>query len=124
MTKTAARRTTLTEMAVEVLTTADGRAKTALSHAHAAAWRAARTGEAPTIEVGTAVPPLRPSRPERPELLDPREVPKRKPGSPAGRIALLHAVAHIELNAVDLHWDIIIRLKCLDSSSAALTQSS
>ena len=27
----------------------------------------------------------------------------------AGRIALLHAVAHIELNAVDLHWDIIAR---------------
>ncbi|HBU13450.1 MAG TPA: DUF455 domain-containing protein, partial [Gemmobacter sp.] len=31
------------------------------------------------------------------------------PGSPAGRIALLHAVADIELNAVDLHWDIIAR---------------
>ncbi|MCA3547650.1 MAG: DUF455 domain-containing protein, partial [Rhodobacter sp.] len=29
-------------MAVEVLTTADGRAKTALGHRHAAAWRAAR----------------------------------------------------------------------------------
>ena len=61
------------------------------------------------IPIGTAVPPLRPSRPARPELLDPREVPKRKPGSPQGRIALLHAVAHIELNAVDLHWDIIAR---------------
>jgi len=38
-----------------------------------------------------------------------RDVPKRKPGSPAGRIVLLHAVAHIELNAVDLDWDIIAR---------------
>jgi uncharacterized ferritin-like protein (DUF455 family) len=36
-------------------------------------------------------------------------VPHRKPGTPEGRIALLHAVAHIELNAVDLHWDIIPR---------------
>ena len=36
-------------------------------------------------------------------------MPKRKPGSPQGRIALLHAVAHIELNAVDLHWDLIAR---------------
>jgi uncharacterized ferritin-like protein (DUF455 family) len=36
-------------------------------------------------------------------------VPRRRPGSPAGRIALLHAVAHIELNAVDLHWDVIAR---------------
>ena len=33
---------TLAEMAVEVLSTADGRAKTALSHAHAARWRQAR----------------------------------------------------------------------------------
>ena len=31
------------------------------------------------------------------------------PAPPDGRIALLHAVAHIELNAVDLHWDIIAR---------------
>jgi len=30
-----------------------------------------------------------------------------KPGSKEGRNALLHAVAHIELNAVDLHWDLI-----------------
>ena len=99
---------TLSEMAVEVLTTADGRAKTALSHAHASAWRAAREAGAP-IPLGEAAPPLRPARPDAPELLDPRDVPKRKPGSEKGRIALLHAVAHIELNAVDLHWDIIAR---------------
>ncbi len=98
----------LAEMAVEVLTTADGRAKTALSHAHAARWRAARAAGAP-LAVGQANPPQRPARPEKPDLLDPREVPRRRPGSPLGRIALLHAVAHIELNAVDLHWDIIAR---------------
>jgi uncharacterized ferritin-like protein (DUF455 family) len=99
---------TLAEMAVEVLTTADGRAKTALSHAHAARWRTARAAGAP-LAVGQASPPQRPARPEKPDLLDPREVPRRRPGSPLGRIALLHAVAHIELNAVDLHWDIIVR---------------
>ena len=95
----------LTEMAVEVLTTADGRRKTALSRAHAACWFDANG----SIPIGTADPPLFPARPEKPELLDPRDVPKRKPGSPEGRIALLHAVAHIELNAVDLHWDLIAR---------------
>jgi uncharacterized ferritin-like protein (DUF455 family) len=99
----------LAEMATEVLTTADGRQKTTLSRQHAARWFAYRRGEAGEIPVGTANPPLRPARPEKPELLDPRDVPKRKPGSEAGRIALLHAVAHIELNAVDLHWDIIAR---------------
>ncbi|WP_170325543.1 ferritin-like domain-containing protein [Ruegeria arenilitoris] len=96
-------------MATEVLTTADGREKTALSKRHASAWFASRKGEAPAMEIGTASPPLQPARPDRPELLSPREVPKRKPGTEAGRIALLHAVAHIELNAVDLHWDIIAR---------------
>jgi uncharacterized ferritin-like protein (DUF455 family) len=99
---------TLAEMAVEVLTTADGREKTALGRRHAAAWFAARAAGAP-LPVGEASPPLRPARPARPELMAPREMPKRRPGSPAGRLALLHAVAHIELNAVDLHWDIIAR---------------
>lgn len=98
----------LAEMAVEVLTTADGRAKTALGRRHAAAWSAARAAGAP-LPIGKSEPPLRPARPERPELLPPRDVPRRRPGTPAGRIALLHAVAHIELNAVDLHWDIVAR---------------
>ena len=95
-------------MAVAVLNTADGREKTALSRKNAALWQAARAaGE--TIEIGRASPPLRPARPARPALLNPRDVPHRKPGTEEGRIALLHAVAHIELNAVDLHWDIIAR---------------
>ena len=43
-------------------------------------------------------------------LLPPRDMPKRRNfGSQAGRIALLHALAHIELNAIDLAWDILVR---------------
>jgi uncharacterized ferritin-like protein (DUF455 family) len=99
----------LARRAEEVLRTADGREKTALSRRHAADWFAARAGQGPEIAIGTAAPPMHPARPAEPQLLNPRDVPKRKPGSPAGRIALLHAVAHIELNAVDLHWDIIAR---------------
>ncbi|MFT4783604.1 MAG: uncharacterized ferritin-like protein (DUF455 family) [Paracoccaceae bacterium] len=98
----------LAELATDVLTTADGREKTALSRRYAAQWFAARAaGE--TLLTGTANPPMKPARPASPALLDPRDVPRRKPGSPEGRIAILHAVAHIELNAVDLHWDIIAR---------------
>ena len=100
---------TLTEMAVEVLQTPDGRAKTALSKTYAAKWAASRAGHGEAIPTGVASPPLHPARPDRPELLSPRDVPKRRPGTAPGRIALLHAVAHIELNAVDLHWDIVAR---------------
>ncbi len=100
---------TLAEMAMAVLTTADARQKTALSRRCAAAWQSAREGRTAAIPLGSAQPPDRPARPEKPALLDPRDVPRRRPGSPAGRMAILHAVAHIELNAVDLHWDIIAR---------------
>ena len=36
-------------------------------------------------------------------------MPRRRGKSAAGRTAMLHAIAHIELNAVDLHWDILAR---------------
>lgn len=99
---------TLATMACDVLNTGDGRKKAALSRKYAIQWRDHRaSGE--DIKIGVASPPLRPARPEKPELLAPRDVPKRKPGTVDGRIAMLHAVAHIELNAVDLHWDIIAR---------------
>jgi len=99
---------TLADMALEVLATADGRAKAALGRRHAATWFAARKAGT-ALAIGQAAPPMQPARPARPELLAPREMPKRRPGTPAGRLALIHAVAHIELNAIDLHWDIIAR---------------
>ena len=70
----------LAEMAVEVLTTADAREKTALGRAHAERWLASRAAGTP-LAIGCATPPLHPARPWRPELLDPRDVPRRRPGS-------------------------------------------
>ncbi len=94
----------LAAAAVAVLEAADPADKTALSLATAAAWR---TG---ALDVGRATPPDHPARPERPELLAPRQMPRRRAaGTPQTRIALLHAVAHIELNAIDLAWDVIAR---------------
>jgi uncharacterized ferritin-like protein (DUF455 family) len=62
------------------------------------------------MSVGTASPPARPARPERPLLQPPRDMKRRRNlGSLAGRIALIHALAHIELNAIDLGWDIVAR---------------
>ncbi|WP_255561757.1 ferritin-like domain-containing protein [Pseudohoeflea coraliihabitans] len=50
--------------------------------------------------------PDRPGRPDRPELVPPTQVRRRSLVSQQGRLALLHAIAHIELNAVDLALDI------------------
>jgi uncharacterized ferritin-like protein (DUF455 family) len=53
-----------------------------------------------------AAMPKRPARPERPELVPPNLMPKRgRGGSERGRIAMLHALAHIELGAIDLAFD-------------------
>jgi uncharacterized ferritin-like protein (DUF455 family) len=95
---------TLTDAACRALGTADPAAKTEAAHAMARDWR---TGG---MAVGDTAPPDRPARPARPELRPPREMPKRGRGmSMAGRIALLHALAHIELNAIDLACDLIAR---------------
>jgi len=52
---------------------------------------------------------LRPGRPPRPSLVHPRDVPARGIGTPVGRAALLHAIAHIEFNAIDLALDAVWR---------------
>jgi len=50
--------------------------------------------------------PDAPARPARPELLPPNAMPKRgRGGSERGRLALLHALAHIEFVAIDLALD-------------------
>lgn len=53
--------------------------------------------------------PDRPARPDRPLLLLPREMPRRRAAGGHKTLALLHSVAHIELNAIDLAWDLIAR---------------
>ena len=50
-------------------------------------------------------PPALPGRPDRPRLLAPKDVPARSPFTLAGRAALLHAVTHIEFNAINLALD-------------------
>jgi len=50
-------------------------------------------------------PPQLPGRPARPELVHPAKVPRRSPYKPEGLAALLHAIAHIEFNAINLALD-------------------
>ncbi len=50
-----------------------------------------------------------PGRPTRPELVAPKHLKPRKLSTVEGRAALLHAVAHIEFNAINLAWDAVYR---------------
>lgn len=61
-------------------------------------------------------PPIRigvPGRPERPELVRPQDLPKRGLHTLPGRQALLHAVTHIEFNAINLALDAVYRFRDL-----------
>jgi uncharacterized ferritin-like protein (DUF455 family) len=102
--------TSLSEAACAVLRAKKPEEKVALSHRIAAAWRAGRIAA-----IGAASPPERPERPALPILMPPRDMKRRRGGgSPDNRIALLHALAHIELNAIDLAWDLIARFAASD----------
>jgi uncharacterized ferritin-like protein (DUF455 family) len=59
-----------------------------------------------------AVGPL-PGRTARPALVPVQQVPRRSPFTPEGRAALLHAVAHIELNAINLALDAVWRFPAM-----------
>ena len=58
--------------------------------------------------------PIRmPGRPVRPALVATRNLPQRGLSSDEGRAAFVHAIAHIEFNAIDLAWDAVYRFRGL-----------
>lgn len=67
----------------------------------------------PAAELQPAAP--LPGRPLRPALVPPKEVPQRSPATREGRAALLHAIAHIEFNAINLALDAVWRFAGLPS---------
>lgn len=93
---------TIAAAARSVLLAAEPRDKVRAARAAARAWR--RGGLAHEFDVAM---PEAPARPDRPELLPPPRMPKRgRGGSERGRIAMLHALAHIEFGAIDLAFDL------------------
>ena len=72
--------------------------------------------QAGSLPVATHAPPVEgplPGRPPRPELVHPARVPRRSPFKPEGLAALLHAIAHIEFNAINLALDAAWRFEGL-----------
>ncbi|UTH73077.1 ferritin-like domain-containing protein [Chromobacterium sp. IIBBL 290-4] len=83
-------------------------AKMAQTEAVHAGWRAGRLvrqADAPLYDVADA------GRPDRPELVHPAKVPRRSLSTPEGHGAMLHAIAHIEFNAVNLALDAAWRFR-------------
>ncbi|WNO54919.1 ferritin-like domain-containing protein [Stakelama saccharophila] len=99
---------TLARAIRDVLTTADPRRKVKLARSAARRWRRGDLDHAFDVAMPDA-----PGRPREPELLPPSRMPRRgKGGSERGRIALLHALAHIEFTAIDLAFDMAGRFGC------------
>ena len=61
-------------------------------------------------------PPGIPGRPARPVLVPHAQIRQRGVGTIEGRAALVHAIAHIELNAIDLALDAVWRFAGLPDS--------
>jgi len=95
----------LGEAARAVLLTPDPHDKRRAARGLARAWRRGELEHRCDVAM-----PDRPAWPERPELLPPGQMPRRrKGGSERGRIAMLHALAHIEFVAIDLAVDLVGR---------------
>jgi uncharacterized ferritin-like protein (DUF455 family) len=90
----------LRQLALQALCAADPLTKVRLAHAlHAGTAGLAVSAQAPLPPVGV------PGRPPRPLLIHPAKVPRRSPARPEGLAALVHAIAHIEFNAINLALD-------------------
>ncbi|WP_184156227.1 ferritin-like domain-containing protein [Sphingobium lignivorans] len=88
-----------------VLQCSEPRAKIMAARAAARDWRLGRLAHR-----FDSAPPDRPGRPERPLLLPPQRMPRRgRGGSERARIAMVHALAHIEFVAIDLAFDLVAR---------------
>lgn len=78
-------------------------------HAKAAAARRLDPQGPIAASVALAEPAGIPGRPERPALVSFNALQRRSAASAAGRAVLIHALAHIELNAIDLALDVVWR---------------
>ncbi len=96
----------LRHRALELLAGADVAAK--VDGARALGLKAADHTLDPDAMLDAAAQAL-PGRPVLPRLVEPARVPQRSAFTPDGRAALLHAVAHIEFNAINLALDAIWR---------------
>lgn len=99
--------------ALTALCTTDPDEKTTRTHALWRRWHALGADDAPAWDSDCPLTPdptaPLPGRPDRPGLVAPHEVAQRSPFTREGLAALLHAIAHIEFNAINLALDAVWR---------------
>ncbi|MDD4912384.1 MAG: ferritin-like domain-containing protein [Sideroxydans sp.] len=97
----------LREIALQCLAICDVQEKVdAVNHLDKS-WAAGEvTLETSSVLISTA--PI-PGRPDKPELVSPLTVKRRAMNTPEGRAAMVHALAHIEFNAINLALDALWR---------------
>ncbi|MBW0172429.1 MAG: ferritin-like domain-containing protein [Hydrogenophaga sp.] len=98
----------LRAQALHALALTDPAQKVAATHALFEAWESGRVLLDPTEPLAPPQQAL-PGRPAQPVLMPPKEVPQRSPFTPPGLAMLLHAVTHIEFNAINLALDAVWR---------------
>jgi len=74
-------------------------------------FQAWRLGNIPLIRSGKPEPVGSPGRPERPCLVAPKDLHRRSLHTPEGHAALIHAIVHIEFNAINLALDAVYRFR-------------
>lgn len=74
-------------------------------------WLAVEAGHFEFDPHTPVLPIADPGRPAKPALVEPSQVKRRRLGSEAGRAALVHAVTHIEFNAINLALDAVYRFR-------------
>ena len=102
---------TLFDAAHACLAAASPDDKLASSFAAATAFSAGQLAIPDTAPAADAI--RMPGRPATPKLVHPRDLARRGFGTPEGRAAFIHSIAHIEFNAIDLAWDAVYRFRGL-----------
>lgn len=89
-----------TALAIYKMSDLDAKVDALLSHQATSEWK---------IDCSAEFDDQAPGRPVKPDLVPPQQVPQRSAHTLAGHAALMHAIAHIEFNAIHLALDAVWR---------------
>lgn len=103
---------TLFDTAYRCIQLCDSQEKSEATRETAQCWRAGQLSLGGSLGSNSSPEPIvTPGRPDRPQLVAPRALHRRSLATPEGHAALIHSIAHIEFNAINLAWDAVYRFR-------------